>query len=111
MLYRPEGARQFEVVVNAGPDYMKIVGRVSLEVTLDGRVIGRREFDQTGWHAVRWDLAPAPPGNVIAGFRASPPCCPGGADPQALGIPIGAFGFRMGNEPPDEAIPAAARVR
>ncbi len=110
-LYRPEEARQFEVVVNAGPDYLRIVGRVSLEVTLDGRVIGRREFHQPGWHAVRWDLAPAPPGEVLVGFRASPPCCPGDPDPKALGIPIGAFGFRRGNEPPGEAIPAAARAR
>ena len=111
VLFRPAGARQFEVVVNAGPEYMKIVGHVTLEAAIDGLVIGRREFRESGWRVTRWDLPPAPPGDVTVTFRADPPCCPGDANPKALGIPIGAFGFRMGGEPLEDAVPAAARNR
>ncbi len=93
-LLRPAGARVFELVVNAGPLYIQLVGRGQVEVSLDGRVIGRAEFTRSAWHTTRWDLPDAPPGPVEVGFRAHPELRVSPADKNVLGVAIGAFGFR-----------------
>jgi hypothetical protein len=93
VLMRPEGARRFELTVNAGPPYLAAVKRGEVDVLLDGRPVGHAEFTREGWQTVRFDLAPAPAGVVEVEFRARPeiPTSPPGTPP--LGLPVGGFGF------------------
>jgi len=93
-LHRPPTARQFELVVNVGPDYIKDVRLSRVEVLLDGRSIGHAEFTRNGWQTVRWDLPPATAGPVEIELRVTPAYKPTPTDPRTLGIAVGAFGFR-----------------
>ena len=88
-LRRPAEAKQFEIIVNIGPQYISQVGRSHIVVSLDGRRIGQADFAQTGWQTVRWNLAPASPGIVEMSILTSPEL----RMPQALGSAIVAFGF------------------
>jgi hypothetical protein len=92
-LFRPAGARRFELVVNISPEFLRAAGHAAVEVSLDGRAIGRARFDAKGWQTARWDLAPATAGEVEVGFRAEPAYHPPAPDTRVLGVPIVAFGF------------------
>jgi len=92
-LYRPDGARRFELTVNAGPMLLADVGKSVVEVLLNGQAAGRAEFTRPGSQTVSFALAPAPAGNVEVEFRAAPAYHPRG-DPRVLGMAIAAFGFR-----------------
>jgi hypothetical protein len=88
-LRRPANASEFELAANISPLYIETVKVSHVEVFLNGRSIGTREFTHAGWQTVRWDLAPEPAGTVEVKFNTSPPYP---ADPP-LGLAIGAFGF------------------
>jgi len=91
-LRRPAQARAFELVVHIGPDQIRDLGRVAVEVLIEGQVIGRREFTAPVVQPVRWDLPAGPPGTVRVEFRVTPEYRPPPDRPR-LGIPIAAFGF------------------
>jgi hypothetical protein len=92
-LYRPAGARRFEVVVNISPDMIREIGHTTITVSLDGRTIGTESFDKSGWHTVSWNLEPAPAGNVQVEFKSDPVYRPPAPDSRVLGMAIGGFGF------------------
>ena len=88
-LRRPPEAKQFEIVVNIGPQYISQIGRSHIAVSLDGQRIGEADFSHTGWQTVRWDLAPGSPGPAEMSVRTSPEL----RTPKVLGSAIVAFGF------------------
>jgi len=88
-LRRPANASEFELAANISPLYIGTVKISHVEVFLNGKSIGIREFTHAGWQTVRWDLAPEPAGAVEVKFNTSPPYP---ADPP-LGLAIGGFGF------------------
>ena len=90
-LYRPPGARAFELTVNMGPEHIRIMKRTEVRVFLNGRQAGSAAFTRNGWQTVRWDLDAAPPGPVEVRFQ-SDPFHPSG-DPRALGVAVVSFGF------------------
>ncbi len=92
-LARPAGARQLEVVLHLSPEFMREVGVTRLQVLVDGRVIGEREFREAGRPAVRWDVAPSDAGSARVEFRVTPEFHPSNGDTRSLGIPVVAFGF------------------
>ena len=92
-LWRPAQARWFELVAHIGPQQIRDLGRTSLEVSVDGQVVGRREFTSAVIETVRWKLPPASPGTVRVEFRVTPEYRTN-PDAAPLGIPIAAFGFR-----------------
>ena len=98
-LYRPEGARQFELMVNMSPDMLRDIGHTEVTVSLDGRPLGSRRFDKNGWQTVRWDLDPAPAGTVQVEFRSDPVYHPPRPDSRVLGVAIAAFGFPARENP------------
>jgi hypothetical protein len=91
-LWRPEGAKHFELTVNASDAMFKYVQRSHLRVLIDGRLIGERDFDHQAVEPLRWNLDPAPAGTARVDFEVTPgfKTTPDG-DPLALNI--GAFGF------------------
>ncbi len=93
-LHRPEGASEFELIVNIGPEYIGSVKRSHVEVRLNGQRIGSAEFDRLGFQTVRWKLDPEPSGKVEVSFDTSPVYLPG-----PLGSAIVAFGFPSGRSP------------
>ena len=98
-LYRPEGARQFELVVNLSPQMLRDIGHTEVTVILDGRPLGKKQFAATAWQSARWDLDPAPAGEVTVEFQADPAYHPPQPDSRVLGVPIGAFGFVTNEHP------------
>jgi hypothetical protein len=88
-LRRPANARGFELTANISPLYIGTVKVSHVEVFLNGKSVGVREFTHAGWQTVHWDLAPEPAGSVEVKFNTSPPFP---ADPP-LGLAIGSFGF------------------
>jgi hypothetical protein len=92
-LWRPEGARRFELIVNAGPPYIAAVKRGRVEVLIDGVSVGHAEFTREGWQTVGFELAPAPASEVEVTFRATPVLRVPPDSPLVLGAPIGGFGF------------------
>jgi hypothetical protein len=94
-LARPPGARAFEVRVNVGPQLLERVRAPTLEVWLDGRLVGSHRFGRPGLHTARWTIPPAPGGEVAVEFRASPVL---ELEGRRYGIAICGFGF-----PPDAA--------
>jgi hypothetical protein len=91
----PEGAREFAVTVNIGPDYIREIGRVRLKVLLNGREVGEREFNQNGWFTVPFPVAELDKtATADVEFVVDPVFHPRNGDPRPLGIPVGAFGFR-----------------
>jgi hypothetical protein len=91
-LYRPDGPAEFELQANIGPNYISRIGRVEVEVVLNGAALERREFSKAGWQTVRWPLAAGNRGPVRVEFKVTPEFRPP-EDPRPLGLPIGAFGF------------------
>lgn len=92
-LHRPADARGFEVVLNAGPGQMQDLGRVRLEVRLDGKLAGEAEFTEPAVHKFSWSLAPDAAGETKVEFLVKPEYRPGG-DSRVLGAAIVSFGFR-----------------
>jgi hypothetical protein len=91
-LRRPAKARAFELVAHIGPDQIRDLGRIVVEVLVEGQVIGRQEFTAAVILPVRWDLPPGPPGTVRVEFRVTPEYRPPPYRSR-LGMPIAAFGF------------------
>ncbi len=92
-LYRPEGARQFELYVNVGPQYIHDVQRSRVHVLIEGREIGVAEYVRHGWQRTTMELAEAPAGPVRVELVAEPAYRPSTTDTRVLGIPVGGFGF------------------
>jgi hypothetical protein len=90
-LFRPAGARQFQLVANVGPELLKQVGHSHVTVLVNGKTIGDRDFSKIGYQAARWELQPASPGPVEVEFRVDPAFHSG--DDKPLGIAIVSFGF------------------
>lgn len=90
-LYRPAGARAFDLTVNVSPDHIRVMKTIGVRLFLNGEPAGARYFSSNGWQTVRWDLAPAADGPVSVRFE-SDPFHPSG-DPRALGVAVVSFGF------------------
>jgi len=88
-LRRPDDARHFELIVNAGPELLSKIRRSTVSITLNGIAIGAQTFDQPGIRKVRWELQPAPSGPVEVGFHVAPEY----RSPRPLGIAVVSFGF------------------
>ncbi len=93
-LYRPAGARVFEMKVNIGPMFIGEVEWCWVQVLIDGVEVGTADFREAGWRTVRFAIEPKPSGPVEVEFRVKPEYRPSNGDPRVLGVPIGAFGFR-----------------
>lgn len=91
-LERPASAREFEVVVNAGPLQLKDQGKIALAVSLNGVPLGTREFAEPGWQKARWPLPDRGSGPVTVEMRARSEYRPRG-DSRRLGAAIVSFGF------------------
>jgi len=91
-LRRPAKARWFELVAHIGPQQIRDLGRTTVEVLMDGRPVGRREFRAALIQTVRWELPPGEAGTVRVEFRVTPEYRPP-PEHRLLGIPIAAFGF------------------
>jgi hypothetical protein len=91
-LKRPADARAFELVVNAGPVQMRDLGRLLMEVRLDGEVLGTKELTAPGWQTARWTLKKGAPGPVVVELRTRPEYRPQG-DPRSLGAAVVSLGF------------------
>lgn len=89
-LYRPAGAKQFEMVIVISDEYIRKLNRSNLAVSLNGNPIGDRDFTRPGLYTVRWDLAPAPAGPVELIIRTTPPYV---GKTRTLGSAVVAFGF------------------
>src|SRR5262249_23248720 len=55
-LYRPEGARFFELRVNLSPQMLRDIGHTEVQVILNGRPLGQKSFAAKAWQSARWDL-------------------------------------------------------
>jgi hypothetical protein len=91
-LFRPEGARVLELTVNCGVEQMSLIGSFEVAATLNGAALPARRFGERGWHTVRWELPPAPPGDVRVEFRVTPETR-SPHDGRWLGIAAVSFGF------------------
>jgi len=69
------------------------VGKSTVEVYLNSRLLGRAEFTQSGVGNASFPVPEGAAGNVEIEFRVSPPYRPRN-DPRLLGIAILSFGFR-----------------
>ncbi len=88
-LSRPENARHFELVVNVGPELLYRLKHSKVAVSLNGSLIGERDFTSASVQAVRWEIPAGPPGSTEVGFHVSPEY----RGPRRLGIAIVSFGF------------------
>lgn len=93
-MLRPEGAREFELTVNIGPDFIREIRRTTVRVSVDGVPVGRQEYTRQGWQTIRWPAPPGVPGPVTVEFQVEPEYRASNGDPRTFGIPIAAFGFR-----------------
>lgn len=93
-LNRPEDAREFELTVNIGPDFIREIGRTSVRASLNGALVGQEEYTKEGWQTSRWRVPPGAPGPVTVEFHVEPEYRASNGDPRRFGIPIAAFGFR-----------------
>jgi hypothetical protein len=93
-LYRRAGATRFELSANVPPDQIEALGRVNVELFLNGVTQGIRTYEKNGLLTIAWNLAPAAEGNVEVELRVTPPF---GApnDPRTLGVAVMGFGFRV----------------
>jgi hypothetical protein len=92
LLDRPAGASHFELRLLASGARME-GGPLTVQVSVNGAGLAPRRVTQAGWQTLDWDLPAAPAGSANIAIRTDPPFHPGG-DPRALGIAVGAFGFR-----------------
>lgn len=93
VLWRPAGAREFELLANATASQLARHSRIGVEVRLNGETIGRQELVREGWTTYRWRLPPGESGKSKISFHVTPAFQPPG-DARLLGIGIQAFGFR-----------------
>jgi hypothetical protein len=92
-LMRPPDASEFELIVNVPVDQIMDVGRTTVRILLDGRVLGETEFARVGGQRVSWKLPPGEPGPVRIEFLAGPEYRPAEQKRRVLGAAIEAFGF------------------
>jgi hypothetical protein len=92
VLHRPPSANRFSLTVNLGEAQFKAQGGVEVELLIDGKSLGVREFRQPGWHEQSWPLPPAPPGNVRVELRTLRPLTVP-SDSRVLGAAVVALGF------------------
>ena len=81
--------RHFEVVVNVGDEYIRILQKTHVTVSIDDVMVGEQDFTVRGYHTVRWDIPPAPPGPVRVTIRSEPEY----HGERFLGIAVASFGF------------------
>ncbi|MBI4892248.1 MAG: hypothetical protein HY821_16595 [Acidobacteria bacterium] len=93
-LQRPADARSFAVRINFGPVQFQDMGRVDLELLLDGQSLGIRSYTAQGWHEQQWALPAGPAGPVQVTLRVGKPYKPSNGDPRPLGAAIVALGFK-----------------
>jgi hypothetical protein len=87
-LRRPAGAEVFEVKANAGPH------RGGVEFFIDGHSQGAQWWEQEGWFARRWEIAPTAEARIVnVELRATRTFKPSDTDTRDLGMAIAAFGF------------------
>jgi hypothetical protein len=94
-LSRPPDAAAFEVVVNVSPALIQKYGYTSLQVSMDGKLLGSRRFESQGIQTVRWDLpggSPADTKSVRIEFDIYPKAVYP-PDPRLLGIAMVSFGM------------------
>jgi len=88
----PEGAKQFEVVVNVSPSIMRTNGYTEVRPTINGHDLGARRFDRPGIESLRWNIPPRVSAAAIVELTITPPShFP--PDPRLMGAPIVSFGF------------------
>ena len=88
-LSRPKGANHFELVVNVGEEYIRVLKKSRVAVSLNGTSVGISDFNERGYHTAHWDIPPAPAGPVSVTIHTEP-AFPGG---RLLGIAVVSFGF------------------
>jgi hypothetical protein len=91
-LWRPAGARRFEMRVNIGQEQMNTVGVQEVTVTVGGTKLEPRRFPRLAWQTQGWNLAPAAEGAVEVTLEVAPPFRPGN-ESRVLGLAVGGFGF------------------
>jgi hypothetical protein len=94
-VYRPPDAKKFMVQLNLGPIVFEQMGRIELEVILNGYPLGLASYTKPGQTIVEWPLQPGPPGDVEVEFRATHDRDVASQDTKTLGVPIMQFGFRQ----------------
>jgi hypothetical protein len=95
-LYRPAGARVFEVIIPISQYYLSHMKMGRLEVRMNGVLLGSVALEKDEVLTARFPIPPGPEGLVEVEFDVQPPLKnPNG--PGYLGQPIAAFGF------PDQA--------
>jgi len=92
--YRPPEATKFMVQLNVGPGVIQEMGRVELEVVLNGYPLGLASYSKPGQTVVEWPLPPGPAGNVEIEFRSTHDADNVSSDTKKLGVPVMQFGFR-----------------
>jgi hypothetical protein len=91
-LHRPAAAKAFSLTVNLGEPQFRAQGGVEVELLIDGRSLGVREYSRLGWHAQSWPLPPQPAGPATVELRTRRPLKPAN-DPRTLGAAVVALGF------------------
>jgi hypothetical protein len=92
-LRAPPGAKEFELQISLGPMQKKDMGKVPVEVLLNGQSLGKQFFVQEGLPTARWKIPPNLSGSVEAELRVDPAFRPSNGDPRVLGIAVVAVGF------------------
>ena len=88
----PEGAGQFEVVVNVSPSILKTNGYTEIRPFINGHDLGAKRFDLPGLETMRWNLPPRDRATANVELTITPPGhFP--PDPRLLGAPIVSFGI------------------
>jgi len=92
VLYRPEGARTFELVTYLTEPQIAKHKKIDVHLLLDGRPFAEHEFTIPGSQTVRWPVPRGTPGPVTIEFHTTPPYnYP--PDTRVFGITVAAFGF------------------
>jgi hypothetical protein len=91
-LYRPPGARWFELRVNVGREQLETAGAQPVTVKVGGMALEPCRFSSPGWHTRRWQLPEAGEGPVEVRFEVARGFRPNN-ETRVLGIAIGGFGF------------------
>ena len=91
-LLRPAGAHRFELRFLVGPAQLHAQGKVTAQVSIEGRQLDAQIFRKTGWQTAVWELPPAPAGPVKVTLIAPPYQAP--PDLRTLGLAVGGIGFK-----------------